>query len=70
MMLFSAATYGVLMLCSQQTPSKERIPLPRPRPLIDRVFTPSTVVDEVPVYSDVPQPPPAPPIPKHQDRME
>ena len=64
------AAYSVLVLCSQQAPSKERIPLPRPRPLIDRVFQPAATVDDVPVYSDVPRPPPAPPIPKRQERLE
>ena len=66
---FSAIAYSMLVLCSQQTPSKERIPLPRPRPPFERMFMPSSVVDEVPVYSDVPRQP-APPIPKRQERLE
>ena len=59
---------SMLMACSQQAPSKERIPLPRPRPpMADRLFIPSVMVDDIPIYSDVP---PAPPIPKRQRRME
>ena len=63
---FPAIAYSVLVLCSQQTPSKERIPLPRPRPPIE-VVEPTWTVDSLPVYRHIV---PAPPIPKRQDRLE